>query len=146
MARLQGSLELVFESLRNSSDSSRKQIFRKISYSIMKLYAVCTHSWVHTAYNLCVEKRNYFPKLSLFATWPGATINPQWLKLPISRTNFHGPKDVRAIEVWLYLEISSRLILKISAKTDSTAQTFMPSYITQASSPVIHDQTVRNRL
>ena len=22
--------------------------------------------------------------------------NPQWLKLPISRTNFHGPKDVRA--------------------------------------------------
>ena len=24
-------------------------------------------------------------------------INPQWLELPISRTNFHGPKDVRAI-------------------------------------------------
>ena len=30
-------------------------------------------------------------------------INPQWLELPISRTNFHGPKDVRAIEVGLYL-------------------------------------------
>ena len=29
-------------------------------------------------------------------------INPQWLKLPMSRTNFHGPKDVRAIEVLLY--------------------------------------------
>ena len=28
-------------------------------------------------------------------------INPQWLKLPISRINFHGPKDVRAIEVRL---------------------------------------------
>ena len=28
-------------------------------------------------------------------------INIQWLKLPMSRTNFHGPKDVRAIEVWL---------------------------------------------
>ena len=26
-------------------------------------------------------------------------INSQWLKLPISRTNFHGTKDVRAIEV-----------------------------------------------
>ena len=30
-------------------------------------------------------------------------INPQWLELPMSRTNFHGPKDVRAIEVPLYL-------------------------------------------
>ena len=30
-------------------------------------------------------------------------INPQWLELPISRTNFHGPKDVRAIEVRLYI-------------------------------------------
>ena len=26
---------------------------------------------------------------------------PHW---PISRTNFHGPKDVRAIEVWLYFK------------------------------------------
>ena len=24
--------------------------------------------------------------------------NPQWLKLPLSRINFHGPKDVQAIE------------------------------------------------
>ena len=30
-------------------------------------------------------------------------INPQWLELPMSRTNFHGPKDVRAIEVRLYV-------------------------------------------
>ena len=29
-------------------------------------------------------------------------INPQWPELPMSRTNFHGPKDVRAIEVRLY--------------------------------------------
>ena len=28
-------------------------------------------------------------------------INPQWLELPMSRTNFHGPKDVRALEVRL---------------------------------------------
>ena len=28
-------------------------------------------------------------------------INPQWLKLPMSRTNFRGPEDVRAIEVQL---------------------------------------------
>ena len=30
-------------------------------------------------------------------------INPQWLEQPISRTNYHGPKDVRAIEVRLYI-------------------------------------------
>ena len=32
-------------------------------------------------------------------------INPQWLELIMSRTNFYGPKDVRAIEVRLYLYI-----------------------------------------
>ena len=31
-------------------------------------------------------------------------INPQWLELPMFRTNFHGPEDVRAIEVRLYLD------------------------------------------
>ena len=30
-------------------------------------------------------------------------INPQWLELPISRTIFYGPKDVRAIEFRLYI-------------------------------------------
>ena len=30
-------------------------------------------------------------------------INPQGLELPMSRIDFHGPKDVRAIEVLLYL-------------------------------------------
>ena len=29
-------------------------------------------------------------------------INPQWFELPLSRTNFYGPKDVRAIEVRLF--------------------------------------------
>ena len=32
-------------------------------------------------------------------------INPQWLELPVSRTNFHGPKDVQATEVRLYFII-----------------------------------------
>ena len=30
-------------------------------------------------------------------------INPQCLELPLSRTNLHGHKDVRAIEIRLYL-------------------------------------------
>ena len=58
---------------------------------------------ISTLYNHCEENRKEFPKLSLFASRTGAMINPQWLELPMSRTNFHGPKDVRAIEVWLYL-------------------------------------------
>ena len=36
-----------------------------------------------------------------YASWPGSIINPQWLKLPLSRTNFHSPKGVRAIKVRL---------------------------------------------
>ena len=35
------------------------------------------------------------------ASLPGAIMNPQWLELPLSRTNFHGLKGVRAIEVLL---------------------------------------------
>ena len=34
-------------------------------------------------------------------------INPQWLELPMSQTNFHGPKDVWAIEVRLYIRTVS---------------------------------------
>ena len=33
---------------------------------------------------------------------PGIMMNPLWLKLSISLTNFLGPKDVGAIEVRLY--------------------------------------------
>ena len=36
----------------------------------------------------------YINKLPPFASWPGATIKLQWLVLPMSRTNFHCPKDV----------------------------------------------------
>ena len=37
-------------------------------------------------------------------------INPQWLELPMSRMNFHGPKDVRAIEVRLYKVLTVKLL------------------------------------
>ena len=53
--------------------------------------------------NYFVVNLKYFPKLSLFASWSGAMINSQWLELSTSWTNFHGPKDVRDIEVWLYV-------------------------------------------
>ena len=43
-----------------------------------------------------------FPELAIFDSQPGAMINLQWLELPMAWTFFHGPKGVRAIEVWLY--------------------------------------------
>ena len=45
-------------------------------------------------------------------------INLHWLKLPMAGTIYYGPKDVRAIEVWLYNVICSSLLStlgKISA-------------------------------
>ena len=48
-------------------------------------------------YHTCLEDQKDFLKLSPFAS------NSQWLELPMSRINFHGPKDVRAIEVLLHL-------------------------------------------
>ena len=44
-----------------------------------------------------------FPGLAIFASRPGAMINPLWLELPMARAIFHGPKGVRAIEVRLYI-------------------------------------------
>ena len=36
-----------------------------------------------------------------YASGYGTNSNPPWLKIPLSWTNFHGPKGVRAIEVRL---------------------------------------------
>ena len=52
---------------------------------------------------IIVQKSNKITKLSPFAPWTDVMINPQWFELPISLTNFHGPKRVRATEVRLYL-------------------------------------------
>ena len=89
----------------------KKQIFRGIFLFYHKIVC-CVYSLEsphrgdsneYTPYNYCVENRKDFPKLSLFASWPGAMINLHWLELPMARTLFHGPKGVRAIEVRLYI-------------------------------------------
>ena len=41
-------------------------------------------------------------------------INPQWLELPVSRTIFYGPKDVRSIEVRLYIYIYGWRLIRIT--------------------------------
>ena len=66
-------------------------------------------SSTHNIQLLC-KTLKYFPNLSLIASPLDSMINPQWHEQPISRTNFHGPKDVRAIEVRLYL---NRLVFVI---------------------------------
>ena len=43
-------------------------------------------------------------------------INPHWLKLPLSQTNFHGPKGVRAIEVQLFMKTSMLTIYNNKAE------------------------------
>ena len=37
-------------------------------------------------------------------------INPHWLEVRLSRTNFHSPKGVRAIEVLLYIDSHSKKV------------------------------------
>ena len=34
-----------------------------------------------TLYHYLIEDQKYIPKLSPFASWPGAMINTKWLKL-----------------------------------------------------------------
>ena len=107
----------IFKSLRNSSTSSRKQIFREIFLFYHEIVC-CVYSLElphrgnsneYTQHTIIVKEiKKKIPKLSLFASWPGTMINPQWLELPMSRTIFYGPKDVWAIEVQLYMKLLSR--------------------------------------
>ena len=99
--------ELFFQSLQNSSSSSRKQIFKVFFFLFFHGIVCCVYSLESPDrgdsneytqhrffffFNRCVENRKDFPKLSLLGSWTGAMINPQWLKLPMSRTNSMVPK------------------------------------------------------
>ena len=58
------------------------------------------------------------------SSWPGTIADPHWLELSMSRTNFHGPKDDRAIGVRLYLEC-----VKLKIKTKIQTFDFLESII-----------------
>ena len=71
-------------------------------------------------------------------------INPQWLELPMSRTHFHDPKDVRAIEVRLYIErrVSRTAHTLQSNETQSNLVVTMPMRTHQTQEQGIkHDKT-----
>ena len=55
------------------------------------------------AHHYCIEDQKDFLELSPFASWSDAVINPQWLELSMSAINFHGAKDVQAMDVLLYI-------------------------------------------
>ena len=60
-------------------------------------------------------------------------INLQCLELPISRTNFHGPKDVRAIELYAVKDVEKNSILPLST-VDCEAVYFRCYHITAVAS------------
>ena len=53
----------------------------------------------HITYHNYIEDQKDIPELYPFPSRPGVMINPQWLELPMSRTNLHSPKDVQVIKV-----------------------------------------------
>ena len=53
-------------------------------------------------HNIPLGYRNAKRSLLCLRTW--RYNNHHWLELPLSRTNFHGPKGVQAIEVRLYID------------------------------------------
>ena len=69
-------------------------------YVLIRIASTGRFKWVKSTYRYNIEDRKVVPKVSPFAFWIGAVVNPQWLELPMSRTNFHDFKDIRAIRVF----------------------------------------------
>ena len=103
-----GCFELVLESLGPKSHSCRFRIlFRVIFFFISKMiycaYSLESPRWgdsnENTQHTFMFKK---IEKLSLLGRLTWRYNQPSFA--PLSRTNFHGPKGVRAIEVRLYIE------------------------------------------
>ena len=86
---------------------------RNFFYYILKMYVVCTHqnclieailmSTLNIPFYYRRSKRH--PYITSICLLPGTMIQPQWLELPISRKNFHGPKDVQTICTLIWLQV-----------------------------------------
>ena len=108
MARLPRLFELVLESLGKSLGCRRGIILIDFLFYIengilcvlIRIASLRTHN-IPSCYRK--SKRS----LICLLTW--RFHQPSLLELPLSRTNFHGPKGVRAIEVRLYICRYSRV-------------------------------------
>ena len=52
-------------------------------YVLVTIASLRQFQWVHSKYHNFTKDQRDILKSSLLASWPGAMINPQWLKLPI---------------------------------------------------------------
>ena len=93
----------AFESIGFFSDSSRKNIYNEIFLfyhgNVCCMYSLESSYWgdskkctQHIIISKTIKKTS---KSSSFASWPVAMINPHWRELPMSRLNFHSPKEQR---------------------------------------------------
>ena len=78
----------------------------------------CVYSLESPQWGDSNENTTYLPVIekqrdTYYASWPGAIINPHWLELPLSQTNFHGPIGVQAIEVRLHSQICPSVGIQI---------------------------------
>ena len=82
-------------------------------YMLCVLYRIASlrrFKWLHSTYHYFVfhsRLKQHPCNIPIYLLTCRYMINPQWLELPISRTNLNGPKDVRGIEVRLYTQRSS---------------------------------------
>ena len=103
--------KLVFQSLGNSSDSSRTEFnsvlwdnSRKFSYFFHENVFLCVHLTYHCFIPLFYRRLKIQPYfISICFLTGGTMIYHQLLELSVSRTNFHGPKYVQVSEVLLYI-------------------------------------------
>ena len=65
-------------------------------------------------------------------------INPQWLEIPMFRTNFHGSKYVRAIEVRLYFVDITQLQLCLKEVLFVTLDHLKPTTVTMEPPMSVH--------
>ena len=65
----------------------------------------------YTQLTFMLKKLKRYP---YYASWPGAIINPHWLELPLSRTNFHGPKGVESLKFYCLYILPHTCLHKIS--------------------------------
>ena len=64
---------------------------------------LCVLIRVDSKFHYFIEDQKDITKLSPYASRHGSVINPRWLVLPMSTKKKKNPKNVRAIEVRLYI-------------------------------------------
>ena len=100
MSRTHSWVRRYFLQIRYMDNLGRFSSFILQMYAVCTHYALCTHVCCVYSCMLCVLIR--ITSMRNYASWYGMKSNPPWLELPLSWTNFYGPKGVWAVKVRLY--------------------------------------------